>query len=62
MPKYKVQATQYVNYDAYIDADSADEAYKIANSGDCEWVLFEKTPESGWEIYGDTIEEISDDV
>ena len=58
MPKYKVQATQYVNYDAYIDADSADEAYKIANSGDCEWVLFEKTPESGWEIYGDTIEEI----
>ena len=58
MPKYKVQATQYVNYDAYIDADSADEAYIKANSGDCEWVLFEKTPLSCMEIYDDTIKEI----
>ena len=61
MPKYKVQATQYVNYDAYVEADSADEAYSIANFGNCEWVLFEKTPLSCMEIYCDTIEDIDDE-
>ena len=57
MAKYKVKATQYVYYDAYIDADSADEAYMIANSGECEWVLFEKTPLGEMEIYND-VEEV----
>ncbi len=60
MPKFKVQATQYINYDAYVEADSADEAYSIALSGDCEWVLFEKTPLSCMEIYHEKIKEIDD--
>ena len=58
MPKYNVKATQYVYYDAYVDADSADEAYSMANSGECEWVLFEKTPISEMEISND-VEEIA---
>lgn len=35
MPKFKVTATMDVGYAAIIEADSQDEAWKIAN-GDCE--------------------------
>ena len=49
MAKYKVSATQYMYWDAYIEADSPDEAYQKAKQDDTEWVLFDCS--SDWEVY-----------
>ena len=51
MAKFKVKATQYVYWDAYIEADSPDEAYQKAKQDDTEWVLYEHAGD--WEIYSD---------
>ena len=55
MTKYKVKATQYMYWDAYIEADSPDEAYQKAKQDDTEWVLYDCS--SDWEVY-ENVEEI----
>jgi hypothetical protein len=59
MAKYKVKATQYVYWDAYIEADSPEEAYQKAKQDDTEWVLYEQAGD--WEIYSDVFEEADDE-
>ena len=54
MKKYKVKATQYVYWDAYIEADSPAEAYQKSKQGDTEWILYEQAGDK--EIYSDVVE------
>ena len=55
MTKYKVKATQYVYWDAYIEADSPEEAHQKAKQNDTDWVLFDRSTD--WEVY-ENVEEI----
>ena len=57
---YKVKATQYVFWDAYVTARSPEEAYEKAKQDDTHWILFDRTGQSEWQIYGDSIEEVED--
>lgn len=57
---YKVKATQYVYWDAYVTARSPEEAYEKAQRNDTRWVYFDQTGQEEWQIYGDSIEEVED--
>jgi hypothetical protein len=60
MKKYRVKATQYVYWDAYVTARSPEEAYEKAQRNDTRWVYFDQTGQQEWQIYGDSIEEVED--
>lgn len=60
MKKYRVKATQFVYWDAYVSANSPEEAYEKAKHDDAHWILFDRTGQSEWEIYGDMVEEATD--
>ena len=57
---FKVMATSYDFYDAFIEANSEDEAYEIASNGiGVDWV---KADDQGdWQIHGDMTTELTDD-
>tara|TARA_R100000329_G_scaffold119061_1_gene98087 strand:+ start:385 stop:576 length:192 start_codon:yes stop_codon:yes gene_type:complete len=60
MKKYRVKATQYVYWDAYVKANSPEEAYEKAKHDDAFWIIFSRTGQSEWEIYSDSVEEVED--
>jgi hypothetical protein len=58
MPKYKVTATKDVGYSAIIEADSQEEAWKIAKGdGEADWEQTDNghdwTVENIWEVEDD---------
>ena len=57
---YKVKATQYVFWDAYVTARRPEEAYEKAQRNDTRWVYFDQTGQEEWQIYGDSIEDVDD--
>lgn len=58
MPKFKVMATSYDYYDAYVEAKDAQEAYEKAKYGVVEWVQVNDIGE--WEVHGDCVYEIEE--
>jgi len=60
MKKYRVKATHFVYYDAYVKANSPEEAYEKAKHDDAFWIIFSRTGQSEWEIYSDSVEEVED--
>ena len=61
MKKYRVKATHFVYYDAYVTANSTEEAYEKARHDDAHWIIFSRTGQSEWVIHGDMIEEVEDE-
>ena len=61
MKKYRVKATQFVYWDAYVKANNPEEAYEKAKHDDAFWIIFSRTGQSEWEIYSDSVEEVKDD-
>ena len=57
MPKYQVMATRHIYVDAYVEADTAKEAYVKAQREGIEWV----TVGGDFEIHEDCIYKESDD-
>ena len=60
MKKYRVKATQFVYWDAYVSANSPEEAYEKAKHDDALWIIFSRTGQSEWVIHDNTIEEVED--
>lgn len=58
MAKFKVMATSFDYFDAYVEAENAQEAYEKAVEGRVEWVLV--TDHGDFEIHGDLVTEVTD--
>lgn len=58
MPKYRVMATAYDFYDAYVEAKDEQEAYEKAKSNDVEWILV--NDDGDWQVHGDDIYEVEE--
>jgi len=58
MPKFKVMATSYDYYDAYVEAKDAQEAYEKATNNEVEWVQANDIGE--WQVHADCVYEIEE--